>query len=106
MRLIKYVLLLAGLLLAVEANAFAYPMHVEATAYSIDGVMANGEWTHYGAIAADDLPFGTRVLINGEVFVVKDRFGGGYTNAIDIYMPSYDDAIQFGRQYLTIHVLD
>lgn len=83
----------------------AYQMQAEVSAYSDHGTMANGEWTHEGAIASDDLPFGTRVVINGRTYVVKDRFGGGYSNAIDIWMSSYDDAIEFGRQYITVEVL-
>jgi|SRR3990167_1539696 len=37
--------------------------------------MANGEWPHIGAVATSDrtIPFGTRVLIGGEEYVVKDR---------------------------------
>lgn len=106
-RLKKQVQLLLVLMLAllVVGQSYAYPIYAEVSAYSDSGRMANGEWTHYGAIASDDLPFGTKVEINGEIFVVKDRFGGGYTNAIDIYMPSYEDAIEFGRQYLTVHIL-
>ena len=83
----------------------AYSMQAEVSAYSTTGTMANGEWTHDGAVAADHLPFGTKVLINGRVYTVKDRFGGGYSNAFDIWMPSYDEAIEFGRQYITVEVL-
>lgn len=86
-------------------QTYAYQMQAEVSAYADHGTMANGEWTHDGAIASDDLPFGTRVVINGRTYVVKDRFGGGYSNAIDIWMPSYEDAIEFGRQYITVEVL-
>lgn len=86
-------------------QTYAYQMQAEVSAYTDRGTMASGEWTHDGAIASDDLPFGTRVIINGRTYVVKDRFGGGYSNAIDIWMPSYEDAIEFGRQYITVEVL-
>lgn len=98
--LLAFVLFLGGLI-----PSHAYQMQAEVSAYTDRGTMANGEWTHDGAIASDDLPFGTRVVINGRTYVVKDRFGGGYSNAIDIWMPSYEDAIKFGRQYITVEVL-
>lgn len=101
----KLILILAGVFFMGASNVDAYPVQMNVSAYSDHGTMANGEWTHDGAIASDDLPFGTRVVINGRTYVVKDRFGGGYSNAIDIWMPSYDDAIEFGRQYLTVEVL-
>lgn len=98
--LLAFVLFMSG-----NMTSHAYQMQAEVSAYSDHGTMANGEWTHEGAIAADHLPFGTQVIINGRTYVVKDRFGGGYSNAIDIWMPSYDDAIEFGRQYITVEVL-
>lgn len=67
--------------------------------------MANGEYPYEGAVASDDLPFGTRLLIAGREYVVKDRFGGGYTDRIDIFMDSYEDAINFGRQYLPVEII-
>ena len=100
------VTMLAGMLLFLGVQpSHAYPLLANVSAYAEHGAMANGEWTHEGAVAADDLPFGTHVIINGREYVVKDRFGGGYSNAIDIWMPSYDEAIEFGRQYLTVEVL-
>lgn len=51
-------------------------------------------------VAADHLPFGTKVTINGHSYIVEDRFGGGYTDRLDIFMNSYDQAIQFGRQWI------
>ena len=48
------------------------------SAYTHTGnVMANGEYPYVGAVASDDLPIGTQVLVNGQEYVVKDRFGGG-----------------------------
>ena len=76
------------------------------SAYTWTGnVMANGEYPYEGIVASDDLPIGTKVKINGRVYVVKDRFGGGYTHRIDIYMDSYERAIQFGCKYMYVEVL-
>lgn len=102
----KKLLIAVGMFIgACVGHTHAYQMKAEVSAYTEHGMMANGEWTHEGAIASDDLPFGTKVIINGRTYIVKDRFGGGYSNAIDIWTPSYDDAINFGRQYLTVEVL-
>lgn len=67
--------------------------------------MANGEYPHVGAVASDDLPIGTKVLIDGILYIVKDRFGGGYKDRIDIYMDSHEEAINFGRQHIEVEVL-
>lgn len=76
------------------------------TAYThTGGVMANGQYPYVGAVASDDLPLGTRVLIQGNEYVVADRFGGGYTDMIDIFMDSHDEAVAFGNQYLDVTVL-
>lgn len=100
----KKILLLLCLLGWYTADAYTVTMNVSAYTHSSQP-MANGEWPHVGAVAADDLPFGTTVIVNGRTYIVKDRFGGGYTNRLDIFMDSYDEAIQFGRQWLDVEVL-
>lgn len=79
---------------------------MEVTAYThTGGVMANGEYPYVGAVASDDLPLGTTVIINGSSYVVADRFGGGYSGMIDVFVDSEEEAIQFGRQYLDVTVV-
>lgn len=79
---------------------------MEVSAYTNSGgVMANGQYPYVGAVASDDLPLGTTVIINGYTYVVADRFGGGYTDMIDIFVDSEEEAIQFGRQYLDVTVV-
>lgn len=68
-------------------------------------IIANGNYTHVGAVACNFLPFGTRVVINGNTYIVEDRVGMS-GRVIDIYMPSYDDCINWGRQYLTVEVIE
>lgn len=49
-------------------------------------------------IAADNIPFGTQLSINGQTYTVEDcGVGNDYT--IDIYMETYDECIEFGRKY-------
>jgi len=86
---------------------------VELTAYTAsveecgkaDGITASGTKATQGrTIAADHLPFGTLVEIDGRLYTVEDRFGGGYTNKIDVYFENYADAIEFGRQQKIVRV--
>lgn len=63
-----------------------------------------------GIIAANFLPFGTKVMIpklfGEKVFVVEDRMHQRKTNFIDIWMPTKDDAIQFGITYAEIVIMN
>ena len=88
-----------------------YTVYAELTAYNKDDgetlgtTMANGETVHYGAVANDGLPLGTKVVIDGEEFVVKDRFGGGYgVERFDVYTTSVSECEKFGRQYKEVIV--
>ena len=72
-----------------------------------DGITASGEQAVAGiTVAADDLPLGTRVRINGHEYIVHDRFGGGYKGRIDIYCESKEEAFANGRQMLEVEVLE
>ena len=86
------------------ATAFAEWRTMNVSAYCDQGYTASGAWVSEGMVASDDLPLGTTVIINGVRYVVADRFGGGYTDRLDIFMPSYDDCINFGRQYIDVYV--
>lgn len=72
-----------------------------------DGITASGVRGVAGrTIAMDGVPFGTRVEIKGHIYIVEDRFGGGYTDRIDIFMDSKAEAMRFGRQYLEVIIYD
>ena len=80
----------------------------ELTAYIATGnACANGEYPTVGyTIASNTLPLGTRVYIEGlGERVVEDR-GGMAGNVIDVFVSSYDEAIQFGRQTGEVYILD
>lgn len=84
----------------------AYPYNANVSAYTHTGnVMANGEYPYVGAIASDDLPLGTRVVIYGKTYVVADRFGGGHKGQIDVFMDTYEECIEFGQQSIVVEVL-
>ncbi|MDD5551891.1 MAG: hypothetical protein PHI88_01905 [Candidatus Pacebacteria bacterium] len=93
-------------------------MTVSATAYSstvgqCDSspfTTASGTRVHFGTIAANFLPFGTKVKIpdyfGNQVFVVEDRMSKRYWHKIDVWMPTYKQAIQFGRRNIRIVILN
>lgn len=99
------------------------PRQFEITAYDLSfastgkrpgdrgyGITASGATvTPQHTIAADwsVLPKGTKVRIEGfeNTFVVQDTGGAIKGNRIDIYMPSYNDCISFGRQKLFVTVV-
>lgn len=98
----KKILLMLVMLLGCYSVSFAETYEV--TAYTHTGyVMANGEYPHVGAVASNDFPLGTVLSINGSRYVVKDRMA--YNGVIDIFVDSYDEAINFGRQYLNVYVV-
>lgn len=71
-----------------------------------DGMTASGVVAQEGVtVACDNLPFGTRVEIDGHIYTVQDRFGGGYTNRLDIFMTDRNRALQFGRQVKSVRIL-
>lgn len=71
-----------------------------------DGITASGTKVTQGrTIAADDLPFGTQLVIDGHTYTVEDCFGAGHKNRIDIYMDDRTDAINFGRQVKVAQVI-
>lgn len=79
---------------------------LNASAYCDKGITASGEYVRDGICAMDKLngmvvPFGSKVILpNGRVLIVKDRFGAGHNNHLDIWMPTESECWQFGRQWL------
>ena len=72
-----------------------------------DGITASGVQAVAGrTIAMDGIPFGTKVEIEGHIYTVEDRFGGGYTDRIDIYMDSKEEAFRWGRRWLEVKIYD
>lgn len=54
------------------------------------------------AASAREFPFGTRLLINGQIYVVEDR--GVPRGTIDILTPTHVEALDRGKFYTTVHV--
>lgn len=90
----------------IEANISAYTASDDECGKG-DGITASGTVAKAGrTIAMDGVPFGTEVEIDGHVYVVEDRFGGGYSNRIDIYMDTKSEAFRWGRRYMKVRIYD
>ncbi len=105
------------LLSAVAFLGVANPERVEggfiATAYSVTGITASGEYTHRHVVAADPtiLPMGTRIKIrragkySGE-YVVADTGEKIVGRKLDIYLPSTVECMKFGKKPVRVKVIE
>lgn len=55
-------------------------------------------------VATGSLPFGTRLLIDGQEYVVEDRGVGDFE--IDIFVASHEVALQRGLYYTDVYIID
>lgn len=73
------------------------------------GITASGELVkeNYTIACPPELEFGTEVYIPyfSQKFVCEDRGGAIKGKTIDVYMEKLDDAKEFGRQMLEVHIL-
>ncbi len=66
---------------------------------------ASGTWPQAGrTVAMAGVPFGTQLLINGNVYTVED-LGTPYGH-VDIYFNSHSEALSFGLQYADVYQLN
>ena len=83
----------------------------EASAYCLRGRTASGIVTRRGIIAADPrvLPLGTIVQIKAGrytgIYTVQDTGGQIKGKKVDIYIPSHQEALLFGRRPIKLKVL-
>lgn len=61
---------------------------------------------HTIAVDPTQIPYGTKVVINGQVYVAEDCGGGIKTNCIDIYVASHDEACAKGMYYADVYLLE
>lgn len=67
---------------------------------------ASGTRATAGRTIAADIsmfPFGTKLVINGQVYTVEDTGGAIKGNRIDVFFNSHADAINFGRQTAKVY---
>lgn len=71
-------------------------------------ITASGEIAAAGrTIAADTsmFAFGTKLLINGQVYVVEDRGSAIKGNHIDIFFSTHEEALEWGKRYSDVYKL-
>jgi 3D (Asp-Asp-Asp) domain-containing protein len=81
-----------------------YHRNVDTTSFCEHGIMANGQQTHAGVAAANNLRLGTRIQLVGRQtgpygrrrYVIRDRIGSG--SSLDLWVSSCDAARRFGRR--------
>jgi len=76
----------------------------ECTGQWYGSATASGEWptAFYTVASGDDLPFGTEVMINGQVYVVQDRGVGN--GQIDIFVGDHQLALDMGMYFADVYV--
>ena len=71
-------------------------------------ITANGSHVRDGIVAANSLPFGTKLRIPGmfgdKVFSVEDRMNQKYNHRMDIWMETREEAKKFGVRYLKVEI--
>jgi len=55
-------------------------------------------------VANGSLPFGTRLMIDGQEYVVEDRGVGAFE--IDIFVASHEEALRRGLYYTDVYIID
>jgi len=73
-------------------------------------ITASGERVRDGIVAANFLPFGTKIRIpeifGNKIFVVKDRMASKHAEKVDIWFETKALAKAFGKKKLIVEVLD
>lgn len=73
-------------------------------------ITASGTRVHDGTVAANFLPFGTKVRFANyrpdKVFTVEDRHHPRLTSRVDLWFTSRAAALQFGARVLQMEVVD
>jgi len=73
-------------------------------------VTASGSRVRDGIVAANWLPFGTKIRLpefsGDKIYVVEDRMAKKNSHKVDIWMESREAALQFGVKRLTIEIIE
>ena len=67
-------------------------------------ITASGQTVRSGIVATNELAFGTLVKIDGKVYEVQDRTNARYQYLYDIWMPSKQEALDWGKRTLKIEL--
>lgn len=83
-------------------------IQVKASAYCLRGLTSRGVSTRTGVIAVDPkvIPYGSRIYIPGYGWGTALDTGGSIRgNKIDIWMPTYNQCMQWGNRSITVTVV-
>jgi len=92
-------------------------IEVELTAYSSTKdqtdstpfISASGKRVYDGIVAANFLPFGTKIkipeLFGDKIFTVDDRMNRRYQNRVDVWFADRESAIHFGIKNSVIEIV-
>lgn len=92
----------------INVTARAYCPCVECCGKT-DGITATGTHATAGRTIAVDpavIPYGAKVVINGNTYIAEDCGGGINGNAIDIFFNTHAEALEFGVQDLTALIFE
>lgn len=81
----------------------------ESTAYAYDGTTASGMQVQKGVIAVDPnvIPLGTKVWVEGYGHAIAADTGSAVKgNIIDVWLPTEEKAIQWGRKNVDIKIYE
>lgn len=72
-------------------------------------ITASGSYVRFGIVAANWLPIGTTIripeLYGDQVFVVLDRMNKKHPDKVDIWLPSKEAALNFGKRLTKVEVI-
>lgn len=73
-----------------------------------NGITASGTKATAGRTIATDsrFSFGTKLSINGNIYIVEDRGGAIKGNKIDVYFNTHAEALAWGVKYLPVEVVE
>ena len=95
----------------------ARTMYVTSTGYTSEVaqtddspfITANGEHVYWTGVAANFLPFGTKLKIpeyfGDQVFTVNDRMNKRYWERVDVWFAAKPDALKWGNRTIKIEIL-
>ena len=96
-----------------QGSSGTYLGHFKLTAYCAcskccgksDGITASGTKATQGrTVAMGGVPLGTKISINGKTYVVEDR--GTVYGHVDIFFNSHSAALQFGKRYADVYLVE
>lgn len=79
------------------------------------GVYSGGNRTASGTVPTSNrtiavdtsvIPFGTKVVINGQVYVAEDRGGAIKGKRIDMFFMTHKEALRWGRRTMEVYLAD